>query len=92
MTKDGYFIWGKLNYMSSIMFCISTAFNATLLSATGMLQFLLHPQKKKKGAPQPHTPPRKQQDRNAPNIIRCKYFLVTAIITVINIMSQFHWC
>jgi len=25
-------------------------------------------------------------------LIRCKYFLVTAIITVINIMSQFQWC
>ena len=44
MTKDGCFIWGKRNYKSSIMFCTSTVFNATLLSTTGMLQFLLHRQ------------------------------------------------
>jgi len=44
MAKDGCFIWEKLNYKSSIIFCTSTVFNATLLFTIGMLQFLLHPQ------------------------------------------------
>ena len=46
MPKDGCFIWGKLNYKSSIMFFTSTVFNTTLLSTTGM--FLSHPQIKRK--------------------------------------------
>ena len=48
MIKGACFIWGKLNYKCSIMFFISTVYNATLLSTTGVLQILSLPQIKQK--------------------------------------------
>ena len=48
MTKGGRFLTGKLKLKSRIVFSTSTTVNATLLSTTGVLQFILHPQTKQK--------------------------------------------